>query len=241
MSNIIINADDFGADQNINIAIAHSFEKKIINSTTMMVNTPGFEEGIDLAHENKFSDKIGIHLNLTWHKPLTDLSNTGLVDHKGFFIRKSILNPRIGLSKEIQKRIQKEIHYQYHKLLQFKIKPTHIDSHHHVHTIPWIYKIFIDLAVREKQKIRITNDRPRNNLPVLYYNKFLNAIYRKKQINFSDKFDKVSTLLMHYKKHKDHNLIHEVMVHPIIQNGLLIDGVEKTNLEETIIFLKKKL
>jgi predicted glycoside hydrolase/deacetylase ChbG (UPF0249 family) len=239
--NIIINADDFGADHNINTAIACSFEKKIIDSTTMMVNTDGFEEAVELAHKYKFSDKIGIHLNLTWQKSLTDLSNTGLTDHNGLFIRKSILNPRIAFSKKIQKKVQKEIYYQYHKLLKAKIKPTHIDSHHHVHTIPWLYRIFIDLALREKLKMRITNDRPRNNFPVLCYNKFVNTIYRKKQINFSDKFDKVSTFMMHHKSNKNHNLIYEVMVHPVFKDGILIDNVEKTNLEDTIKNLKKKI
>ena len=71
MKKLIINADDFGLNTSVNHAIIESFEKGLINSTTLMANMPGFEEAIELAHKNNIIDKIGIHLCLTEGEPIT--------------------------------------------------------------------------------------------------------------------------------------------------------------------------
>ena len=90
MNKLIINADDFGLNTTVNNAIIESFKKGFINSTTILANMPGFNEGVALAHENNIVNKIGIHLSLTEGDPITneillnDLYNKHNLDIKKF-------------------------------------------------------------------------------------------------------------------------------------------------------------
>ncbi len=53
-STLIINADDFGRDSKINRAISDCFKNTLIDSTTIMVNTEGFHEALELADRYNF-------------------------------------------------------------------------------------------------------------------------------------------------------------------------------------------
>lgn len=68
----IINADDYGLTESCSKAIAEAFEKGLISSTTACANGEYIEEAFALAKEKGFLDKIGIHINLTEGKPLTE-------------------------------------------------------------------------------------------------------------------------------------------------------------------------
>ena len=82
MSLVIINADDFGYSQGINLGIIEAHKNGILSSTTMMANMPGFEHGVELAKNNPKLG-IGVHLNLTCGKPLLD-NVPSLTDYKEF-------------------------------------------------------------------------------------------------------------------------------------------------------------
>ena len=69
---IIVNADDFGRDEESTRAILECFRRGYINQTTLMVNMPCAEKAVVLAREAGFADKIGLHLNLTQGMPLTE-------------------------------------------------------------------------------------------------------------------------------------------------------------------------
>lgn len=232
-NNLIINADDFGYNHNINSAIISCFQKEYINSTTIMANMEGFEEAVNLAKQHGITNKIGLHINLSEGKPLTDLSGTGLIDKNGLFIRKAISNPYIFFSKSLKDKIRNEIEQQYNKLISTGIVPTHFDSHHHVHTILWVAGIFIEFAKHKKKKIRLVNDRFRKNIVRWACYKLLNKQYKVNRINFSDKFRNVEYFIKHYKsKHK--NLSYEIMVHPAFNNKVLFDSVDNAEMEELI-------
>ena len=51
---VIVNADDFGMNHNVNLAIDYCFKKNIISSTTIMANMPGFDEAVKLACIGKY-------------------------------------------------------------------------------------------------------------------------------------------------------------------------------------------
>ena len=69
---MVINADDFGYSESVNKAISDCFEKGLINRTTIMVNMPQAEAASELARTNGFFDKVGLHINLTEGKALSD-------------------------------------------------------------------------------------------------------------------------------------------------------------------------
>lgn len=231
---LIINADDLGLSPAINSTIAKSFCKGMINSTSLIVNMEGFEEAVALAEEYDFKNRIGIHINLTEGFPLTDLSNTGLVDEEGRFMKRALHRPSIYFSRSIKRKIKEEIQQQYKKAINQGIKPTHINSHHHVHTLPWIYKIFIDFAKKHNLKVRIAQTKTGKSFLKDEYRKWLNRQYKKNHINFSDHFENAVFLLNDLHKIKDRDAIFEVMVHPVYQQDQIIDNFSKRRLDELV-------
>jgi hypothetical protein len=239
MDKLIINADDFGCDKNINAAIVACFQKNIINSATIMVNMDGFEEAIKLANEHGFQNKIGLHVNLTEGKPLTDLSDTGLTDSNGVFIMDAIRSPRIFFSSHIKRKIKAEIEAQYDKLILHGITPTHIDSHQHVHILPSIIPLFVKLTKEKNQKIRIVTVMKRKNFFIIAYNVLLNIYLKRNGIHFSDKFGNIRYFEKYLREGTDFKPIFEIMVHPAYNDNTLVDYFANTDIEEKTTRIKE--
>jgi predicted glycoside hydrolase/deacetylase ChbG (UPF0249 family) len=130
---IIVNADDFGMSLEANRAIAEAFEKNVISSTTLMTNMPGFDAACELAHRHQLLGKIGVHLNLTSGYPLSEPIRlcSRFCDDNGMFRSRQT---RFRLSKEEMLAVETEIEAQVKACLDRGLYPTHLDSHHHVHT-----------------------------------------------------------------------------------------------------------
>ena len=94
---IIVNADDFGSSIEANEGIAVSFQQQLIDRTTLMVNMPSASEAVKLASELGFTDRIGLHLNLTEGVPLTEsIKDTILTDNSGNLTKNFIAVLRHG-------------------------------------------------------------------------------------------------------------------------------------------------
>ena len=130
---IIVNADDFGMSAEANRAIVEALDKNVISSTTLMTNMPGFDEACELAHRHRLQGKIGVHLNLTSGYPLSDPIRqcSRFCDRSGMFLKR---RTRFCLSKEERCAVETEIEAQVKACLERGLCPTHLDSHHHVHT-----------------------------------------------------------------------------------------------------------
>lgn len=235
---IVVNADDFGLKSSVNKAIADSFNMGLINSTTIMVNMPGFEEAVDLAHENNFIDRIGIHLVLSAGSPLTQENPVSKVfyygDENGLKKYKESL---FFLTGEERRIIYKEFAAQIEKANKSRLRITHIDTHHHLDDISSITRIILELL----REFNIPSMRILNNLNgvspfyKMSYRKIINAYIKFRKANFSDFFgnrDEGLSLLMHCTELCDNKKL-EIMVHPDYSNtGLLINRV----LDQEIIF-----
>jgi chitin disaccharide deacetylase len=128
MINLIINADDFGYSRGVNHGIIDSHVYGIVNSTTMMLNMPGADHAIEMA-KNHPQLRVGIHLVLTCGNPVTE-NVPSLVNENGEFKSLSHLRTdEVSLDE-----LEKEWVAQIEKFLASDLKPTHFDSHHHVHT-----------------------------------------------------------------------------------------------------------
>lgn len=130
---IIVNADDFGMSSEANRAIAEAFEKNVISSTTLMTNMPGFDAACELAHHHQLLGKIGVHLNLTTGYPLSEPIRlcSRFCDDNGMFRSRQT---RFWLSKEEMLAVETEVEAQVKACLDRGLCPTHLDSHHHIHT-----------------------------------------------------------------------------------------------------------
>lgn len=136
MKQLIINADDFGISKLTNEGIIDCFINGILTSTTIMANGNAFEHAVQLAKKHK-DLRVGVHLNLTQGKPLSNAFQGNLTE-------KNIYKAMVGLLDS--KDIEKEFRAQIEKVLDNKIKPTHIDGHKHIHIFPKITGIVIKLA-----------------------------------------------------------------------------------------------
>lgn len=149
MSLLIVNADDFGYSRGINLGIIDSYKEGILSSTTMMANMPGFEHGVKMAKENPELG-IGVHLTLTCGKPL--LKNTvPSLTSDGFFHKFSFYTDNFSIDTD---ELYKEWDAQINKIKDAGIDATHIDSHHHMNTIPIIKDVFLALAREHNLPVR---------------------------------------------------------------------------------------
>lgn len=130
MTKIIINADDFGYCEAVNYGIVSAHNNGIVRSTSMMANMPGVEHGVGLLKENK-SLNCGVHMTLSCGRPLLSNLKT-IVDKDGFFIRR--ITDEI-IEKMDYDEIYRELCAQIDRVKGLGIDISHLDSHHHIHTL----------------------------------------------------------------------------------------------------------
>lgn len=153
---VIINADDLGYNIDINNAIFILMERRLITSATLMSNGLACEDAINRIPRYPWCS-FGIHLNLTEFQPLTR--------NKAF---KSITGPdgnfkgnirKVHISYDLVQAIYKEWCAQIEKMMSSGLVISHIDSHHHVHTM---WQLFLVLKKVQKQfnipKVRLSRN-----------------------------------------------------------------------------------
>jgi chitin disaccharide deacetylase len=145
---VVINADDLGRSESINQAILVSFDLGWVTSATVMANMPGFADACHGVAARKVQDRIGVHLNLTEGQPLSDLIRLcpRLCGPDGQLGR--VRRPLWRLSRAEIEAIEAEFAAQIDALLAFGVNPSHLDSHHHVHTQWPVCTIVMRLARR---------------------------------------------------------------------------------------------
>jgi len=137
---VVINADDFGYSETVNAAIVRALQMGRISSATLIANAPAAAEAVGMA-EAYPAASFGIHLNLTEFAPFTALdawASLGLLDAKGHFngeIRRC--RPSLPLLRAVAREWDAQIRH----LLGRGLTPSHLDSHHHVHTIVWLLPV----------------------------------------------------------------------------------------------------
>ncbi len=148
---IIINADDFGESLGINKAVAQAHTKGVLTSTTIMANMPAAYEAIKIAKQMP-SLGVGVHLNLFKGKPLSkDESVNCLLNTDGdFALTPAKLSLLSIVRRKIRNAIRTELAAQIQWVIDNGIKPTHLDSHKHIHSFPVIFPIVCGLAKRFK-------------------------------------------------------------------------------------------
>jgi len=209
MVKLIVNADDFGYSKGVNYGILEAHLNGIVNSTTMMMNMSGVDHAVEIAKCTPTLG-VGIHLVLTTGRPLcSDL--TTIVDDEGKFQKPSFwLNqPNVNIEE-----VEREWDRQIQRFLFLGLKPTHLDSHHHIHMIPIIQPIISKLSQKYKLPVRVSqNEKLEGVVPFTdillhdFYGDHLPVDY------FSRLSDRVSG-----------DMLVEVMVHPAFVDTVLKNG-----------------
>ncbi|ALP03337.1 cellobiose-phosphate degrading protein [Clostridium sp. HMSC19D02] len=149
MTKIIINADDFGYCEAVNYGIISAHNNGIVRSTSMMANMPGVEHGVGLLKENKTLN-CGVHMTLSCGRPLLSNLKT-IVDKDGFFIRR--ITDEI-IEKMDCDEIYRELCAQIDRVKGLGIDISHLDSHHHIHTLVSLKSVIEKIVTKYNLPIR---------------------------------------------------------------------------------------
>src|SRR4051812_20496543 len=143
---LVVNADDFGISRGVNRGIVEAHRQGLVTSASLMPNLPSAEDALTRATICPDLG-LGLHLTLTAGRPLTPpyLVPT-LVDEDGQFLVLGTLLARLSLGKVRADELSRELTAQVEWALKRSVHPSHLDSHHHVHTHPRVAPIVIGLA-----------------------------------------------------------------------------------------------
>ena len=185
MLRLIVNADDFGLTEAVNKGVVKSFTTGILTSTSIMANGKAFEHAVKIAHENPDLD-IGIHLTLIEEEPVIKRELIqSLVLENGFFYKNAVDFTKRYFSGGISiNEVKIELTAQIEKVLDYGIKLTHIDSHQHIHMLPKILDVTLELSKKynipfirlPKESFSKRMFRNLNNLPRLMEMTALNFV-----------------------------------------------------------------
>lgn len=156
---VIINSDDLGYSNSENDAIFRAMSNSKITSASLIANGAGFEDAVSRIG-NFPQCSFGVHLNVTEFRPLRQskkYDELNLIDLNGFWKGDIRQTPRY-LRSTLVDDVRQEWGLQIEKCLDNNIPISHLDSHHHVHTIPWLWPAVRDVQVKYNIK-RIRNTK----------------------------------------------------------------------------------
>lgn len=130
MPQLIVNGDDFGFSPGVNRGILRAHLEGIVTSTTVMINLDYAAEGLERLLKEAPNLGIGLHINLTYGRPVSSHVST-LVDENGYFFTENrLLEVAFNFDED---ELYEEIAAQIERFVELTGRPpTHLDSHYHV-------------------------------------------------------------------------------------------------------------
>ena len=222
MVKTLVHADDYGRSNSINKVIETLIANNHLNSVSLIVGQSGYKNALKFLKKNKKKINIRLHLNLTDGK---SLSRKIFYD---FSFLKLLLMPYIPIYNRKIPYLQNEIYEQlkiYKKDLDFK--EISLDSHQHIHMIPWI----CNTLTKSKKKYGIKFVRLPNEF--LYISK-LSDLFKLSYLKNILKFVVLKILHNKTKKQTDNFIYQRVFC------GVLYTGINTVNSINKFIKLSKR-
>jgi chitin disaccharide deacetylase len=143
----VVNADDFGLSPSINEGIGRSYENGILRSASLMPNGEGFADAVDRIKDLPGLG-VGIHLSLVGERAIAPPGELrSLVSDDGWLPASYADFTRAYYSRKFALReLRREIEAQIARVLDAGIRPTHLDSHQHIHLLPGVLGLSLELA-----------------------------------------------------------------------------------------------
>jgi hopanoid biosynthesis associated protein HpnK len=145
---LVVNADDFGRSDSVNLGVAQAFRQGIVTSASIVAAGPAFESAVALA-AGLSGLAVGVHLVVNEYTPvLPPAEIPRLVNSKGRFFSRGRQFLRMAFDPRIRGDLLREWDAQISKVLRAGIKVSHIDGHGHCHAHPAAAGIVLQLADR---------------------------------------------------------------------------------------------
>jgi chitin disaccharide deacetylase len=148
LRSLIVNADDLGLTEGVNLGILDAHFEGIVTSATLLANGSAFNSAVAMLASAPGLG-VGIHLNLTEGAPVSDPSHVPtLLDARNRLHFSPLkLWTAIAAGQVRVAEIETELRAQITKIVRAGIAPTHLDGHKHIHVVPAISAVVIRLAV----------------------------------------------------------------------------------------------
>lgn len=141
-----VNADDFGFTPGVTDGILEAHEKGIVTHTSIMAGGLDFDRAVVLSGKRPGLG-VGVHLTLTWGKPLSAPSNIpSLMGAEGRLASLGEILKRFLSGRLDRGEVAREWEAQMQRVTRSGINPTHIDSHHHLHILPGLLPLAAQCA-----------------------------------------------------------------------------------------------
>lgn len=213
---VVVNADDIGASQEINEAVESAANDGLLSSGSLLAKGTAVDDAI--ARLQGAPDiELGLHLDLVEHHDLPFP-----VRGRDPRLWTGAARDAVGLpSTDRWQRLIDECRTQAKRIAEQGVRISHIDSHYHVHTRPWMLPVVARLyretparTVRISRNFFRSAERPRipKRLGKALYNRALR--YRLGTWT-ADVFTDVRAFVEDYRRLRRRNpSVVEVMCHP---------------------------
>lgn len=168
---VILHADDFGLCDDITNEIFDCIGSKRIHRTSVICNTEGFTLAKKLYKEHTGMFDVSLHLNIVEGKPISDIKDVDLLINNIGEFRYTFLSlwltylfSKKSRKAKLKEQVKKEIEGQIGLFRTLwgddKRKFIRIDGHTHVHMIPFVLDVILEIAKENRiGSIRSTHER----------------------------------------------------------------------------------
>ena len=145
---LIVNADDFGLSPAVTDGVLRAHRQGIVTSTTLMANMPGAADAVArLAEAPELG--VGVHLNVCQGPPLSPAGRVFAAARDGVMERSA---EQVLMDLTVRPwrlaAVAAEFEAQIAWALDVGLRPTHLDTHRHIHGYPPVFAIVVRLARR---------------------------------------------------------------------------------------------
>ncbi len=198
---LIITCDDLGRSQSVNSAIISLLTSGRASAASLLVNHPAFESAVAAIRDSGLQDRVGLHLNLADSRPLVPecLNDPLLGDGEKWRIARRIW----PAPRPTRQLIRREIDAQIKRFLDTGLRPTHLDSHWHLHLYPMIVRELLPAArTAGIPAVRIAHNwGPSRGGPIVHlYKRWINRVLRVRGFKTTRWFAGLRTLYGAWKQ-----------------------------------------
>lgn len=155
---LFVNADDFGLTESVSRGIVEAMETGVVGGTTAMVCVPGAFKRLERLGPAVVG-RLGLHLQLTGGVPCLAASAVpSLVTPQGHFPRKKTAVVDVDPGD-----VRREWRAQLELFRSLGVEPSHLDAHHHIHSRPEVFPVFVELAAELGVPARAVTDSMRRS------------------------------------------------------------------------------
>jgi predicted glycoside hydrolase/deacetylase ChbG (UPF0249 family) len=144
---LIINADDYGLTPGVSAAILAAHDRGVVSSTSVLAVAPAFGSTVSGLRDSGLD--AGVHLAFVGEDPplLSAREVPSLVGTDGGF-RRSWREFALAsaLGRIDTDDLHREADAQVERARACGLRPSHLDSHQHVHLLPQVARVVLDLC-----------------------------------------------------------------------------------------------